>query len=383
MRSSCLVHWASSLKTIIEASFMCTKPDVIVVGAGLAGMSAAIAAAAQGASVVVIDRGHGGGTSAVSGGVVYAGGGTRQQAIAGYGDDSPENMCRYLALEVGSAVSDATLSTFCRESVHMIEWLESLGAKFEGTLCPFRTSFPTSQYSLYFSGNEKARPFSDVARPAPRGHRAVAAHQSGMSMTGRDLWQAVFESALHIGIKFHAASWVQELRLDTRGAVGGIRFRVMSPDAPLFRVHKALTRNAAELHAMSMQPVAAVLDRIANFIWDRQAKDEEMHSGAVILAAGSYIRDKGLSRQYIPWSYRVATLGTAGDDGGGIRLAQSVGAAVDFLNHSSVSRMLYPPESLSEGIVVSPNVLPQSPLNHHISRVPPRLVIQYDLKLGG
>ncbi|KJZ68454.1 hypothetical protein HIM_11319 [Hirsutella minnesotensis 3608] len=250
MRSSCLVHWASSLKTIIEASFMCTKPDVIVVGAGLAGMSAAIAAAAQGASVVVIDRGHGGGTSAVSGGVVYAGGGTRQQAIAGYGDDSPENMCRYLALEVGSAVSDATLSTFCRESVHMIEWLESLGAKFEGTLCPFRTSFPTSQYSLYFSGNEKARPFSDVARPAPRGHRAVAAHQSGMSMTGRDLWQAVFESALHIGIKFHAASWVQELRLDTRGAVGGIRFRVMSPDAPLFRVHKALTRNAAELHAM-------------------------------------------------------------------------------------------------------------------------------------
>ncbi len=148
-------------------------PDVIVIGGGLAGICAAIAAAQHGASVVVLDRAHGGGTTAVSGGVVYAGGGTKQQIEAGHGDDTPENMFRYLREEVGDAVDAETLKKFCDGSVARMEWLESCGVRFSGALCPFRTSYPTSKYFLYYSGNEKAHPFAAVAKPAPRGHRAV------------------------------------------------------------------------------------------------------------------------------------------------------------------------------------------------------------------
>ena len=65
--------------------------DVLVVGFGAAGASAAIEAAGAGADVIVTDRFGGGGASAKSGGVVYAGGGTRFQKTAGY-DDSPDAM---------------------------------------------------------------------------------------------------------------------------------------------------------------------------------------------------------------------------------------------------------------------------------------------------
>ena len=108
--------------------------DVLVVGFGAAGASAAIEAAGAGADVIVTDRFRGGGASAKSGGVVYAGGGTRFQKTAGY-DDSPEAMYEYLCMEVGDAVDRATLRDFCDRSVEMIEWLEAHGVEFDSRPC--------------------------------------------------------------------------------------------------------------------------------------------------------------------------------------------------------------------------------------------------------
>jgi len=127
--------------------------DVVIVGGGLSGICAAIAAAEKGASVIVLDRAYGGGASAISGGIVYAGGGTRQQHEAGYDQDSPDNMFRYLREEVGDAADEATVRRFCDESVARMEWLESHGVKFGGPLCPFKTSYPKPEYNLVFSGN--------------------------------------------------------------------------------------------------------------------------------------------------------------------------------------------------------------------------------------
>jgi len=78
------------------------------VGFGAAGACAALEAAAAGADVLVLDRFGGGGATALSGGVVYAGGGTPQQHQAGVGD-SADAMAGYLSVEVGDAVSAATL----------------------------------------------------------------------------------------------------------------------------------------------------------------------------------------------------------------------------------------------------------------------------------
>src|SRR5687768_4950269 len=73
--------------------------DVVIVGFGLAGASAALEAAEQGLEVLLIDRFQGGGASQLSGGIVYAGGGTFVQKACGV-EDTPQAMADYLRLEV-------------------------------------------------------------------------------------------------------------------------------------------------------------------------------------------------------------------------------------------------------------------------------------------
>ncbi len=327
--------------------------DVVIVGGGLAGICAAIAAAEKGASVQVLDSAHGGGASAVSGGVIYAGGGTRQQAEAGYGDDTPENMFLYLREEVGDAVDEATLRRFCEESVARMAWLETHGVRFSGSLCPFRTSYPTSDYFLYFSGNERAHPFATIARPAPRGHRVVGAPRGGMNLTGIDLWAAMFDSAMRLGVKFQLASKAEEVLLDGSGNIKGVRYRMIDHKAISFRKYLSLTSRAAKYHGMSMHPVAQQLDRWAKATWERDAEDRTLEARSVILAAGGYIMDKSTTMKFMPWVNRVAPLGTAGDDGSGIRLGQGVGGSVSHMSRFTTWRLMYPPESLVEGIVTS------------------------------
>ena len=58
--------------------------DVVVVGWGCAGASAALEAREQGLEVAVLERFEGGGASLLSGGMVYAGGGTPYQTAAGF-----------------------------------------------------------------------------------------------------------------------------------------------------------------------------------------------------------------------------------------------------------------------------------------------------------
>src|SRR5450631_3500830 len=70
--------------------------DVVVVGFGIAGACAALAAHAAGAEVLLIERASGGGgTSALSSGIFYLGGGTAVQKDSGENDDV-EAMYRFL-----------------------------------------------------------------------------------------------------------------------------------------------------------------------------------------------------------------------------------------------------------------------------------------------
>ena len=79
--------------------------------------------------------------------------------------------------EVGDAVSPATLRRFCAGSADMIAWLAERGVPFDGSLCPYKTSYPTNRHYLYYSGSELS--YRDVAAPAPRGHRTRGRGTSG------------------------------------------------------------------------------------------------------------------------------------------------------------------------------------------------------------
>ena len=107
------------------------EADVLVVGLGCAGASAAIDAAAAGADVVVVERGSaGGGTSAMSGGVIYLGGGTPIQRECGF-DDTPEEMFKYLVASCGQHRDEAKIRAFSEDSVSHYHWLVAQGVPFK------------------------------------------------------------------------------------------------------------------------------------------------------------------------------------------------------------------------------------------------------------
>ncbi len=122
------------------------EADLIVIGLGGAGVSAANEALDHNLSVIAIDKTTGGGATARSGGVFYAGGGTLIQKEANI-SDTPDNMYRYLKQEVGNIVKDETLRKFCDTSPANTQWLMDNGVKFNSSYYQTKTSYTQVQQS--------------------------------------------------------------------------------------------------------------------------------------------------------------------------------------------------------------------------------------------
>ncbi|TFV57859.1 FAD-binding protein [Mycobacterium sp. PS03-16] len=321
--------------------------DVIVVGFGAAGAAAAIEAADRGARVLVLDRAYGGGATALSGGIIYAGAGTDEQRAGGY-DDSAEDMHAYLRQEVGDAVSDETLQRFCEQSPSMIRWLKAQGVEFRGgEVSSYKTSYPTDDYYLYFSGNEKAYPYAQRARPVPRGHRVLA---PGMS-SGRVLFEHLASAARAKGVDILPLARVDELITNADGRVTGVRYRAMNSDHPNARRHRVLTKLTGKIGNWQPGMVKGAVAR-ADRLWDAGAVDGEAYARSVILAAGGFIFNRDWVARHAPQFKKISPLGTAGDDGAGIRLGVEAGGITDKMGNVTAWRFLAPPSAFLEGVTV-------------------------------
>jgi 3-oxo-5alpha-steroid 4-dehydrogenase len=321
--------------------------DVIVVGFGGAGAAAALEAAQQGASVLALDRFHGGGATAASGGVIYAGGGTPYQKAAGF-DDTPEEMYRYLKSEVGDAVSDETLRRFCEQSPGMITWLEKAGVPFEGSLCPFKTSYPTDKYYIYFSGNENHTKFKAIAKPAPRGHRA-----RGKGISGLTLFHAMEKAVRKQGVQVRCQTQVERLIFGEDGRVIGVEGRSMRPGGVSARLHGSISWINAKANTW-MPPTGRRLNRLNSMIARRRAKPYRARARkAIILTAGGFMFNRDMVRQYNSMFLKCLPMGTFGDDGVGIRLGESAGGATARMDRMSAWRFIVPPEPMMQGVLVN------------------------------
>jgi len=322
--------------------------DVIVVGYGAAGVTAAIEAVDAGARVLVLDRGYGGGASGLSGGVVYAGGGTAQQRAAGL-DDSPENMFNYLRQEVNGFVKDETLRRFCEVSASTITWLERQGAVYRGSLCPYKTSYPTDKHYLYYSGNEKAWPYVLEAEPAARGHRMVA---KGMS-SGHHFLQALMRTAQDKGVEFRPQSRVHSLIIED-GRVRGVRYRGVDVDGEFGVRHRQLSKWAGKFGNW-VPAVGARLNQRAETMWTLNATEQQARGKTVVLSAGGFVFNPQMKAKYEGGWKDISPLGTAGDDGTSIKLGQSAGGTVDHMERMTAWRFMSPPSGLLHGVSVGLN----------------------------
>lgn len=324
------------------------EADVVVVGYGGAGVCAALAAREGGADVLAVDRYLGGGATVLSGGIVYAGGGTWVQREAGI-DDDVDNMIAYLEAEVGDAVSAATLRRFCEQSPAMIDWLTEHGVPFEASVCPYKTSYPTDDYYLYYSGSENSGGYREIAKPRQRGHRA-----HGRGVSGKALFGPLASSAAAHGVRVRTGTRTTRLVLEG-GRVTGIEAVTLdNAPASVRRRFAALARISSKpgvYHQGLRATVQKLLDRI-----------ERVHGvpvrikarSGVVLTTGGFIANGAMVARHspaYPWSQGLP-LGTAADDGSGITMALDAGAASGKMDALSTWRFIAPPSAFFGAVAV-------------------------------
>ena len=284
--------------------------DVVVIGLGIAGASAALEAHRAGADVIVLERtGAGGGASALSQGQFYLGGGTDVQTACGY-EDSADNMYAFLRA-VTTTDEEDKLRVFCESSVAQFDWLESLGVPFNREAYTHKAVYTRTGEGLLTTGNEKVWPFRDEAVPAPRGHQVSGDGDiSGGNVAMRAVLGAVEKEQVPVVYEANVIGLVQ----DDGGRVVGVKMRKDGADA---------------------------------FVQARNG---------VVLAAGSFNLNEEVTAEHMPlFSEYGKPLGEPTNDGAGLLLGRTVGVAERGMEGLVATASIYPPEDLIKGIVVNAN----------------------------
>jgi 3-oxo-5alpha-steroid 4-dehydrogenase len=338
------------------------EADLVIAGFGGAGAAAGIEAAERGLSVLALDRFFGGGTTLASGGIVYAGGGTRIQQAAGE-QDSVENMLAYLRTETQGVVSEATLRRFCEESPGLIAWLEAHGMQFRPSVWKGKIAWPNTDYFLYHSDNSLLAACKAVAHPAARGHRAVGRDPASPLRLGAAVYAPLERAALAAGVRLQRLTEVRRLVMDGEGRVIGAEVMRFPPDGEATRRYAALLDRAGRLQRFlpPIVPGARLLQALARRLQRRAAALEGTAREVrrvrarrgLLLATGGFIMDRTAVARVAPGFSGALPLGTAGDDGSGIRLGLGAGAAAAQLDRISAWRFIKPPLAPAHGIVVN------------------------------
>jgi succinate dehydrogenase/fumarate reductase flavoprotein subunit len=283
------------------------EADVVIVGIGSAGSCAAIEAAEAGASVLALERASGpGGLTASAAGHIYMGGGTRVQKAVGVEDDV-EDMYTYLLLNTPEP-DEAKIRLYCDESVAHFDWLVAHGVPFEDSWHREKNVVQMTAECLIESGNEAAWPFSEKAKPAPRGHKVAMEGEAG----GAKLIEKLVASAEGLGVRMQYDATVQSLVRDG--------------------------------------------DRIVGVVYKRDGEQKTARARkAVILAAGQFGMNPQLIDERCPRlaDARVEKQGSTFDDGAGHQLGEAAGGVCDHMDGALLTSPFYPPEKLIYGILVN------------------------------
>lgn len=254
---------------------------VLVVGAGGAGLSAAIEAARAGARVTLVEKsGAIGGASLASGGEFYLSCTDLQRAL-GF-EDTVAGMGGYLTAALGPGADEERIAAYAAGSTEHYRWLCGVGLEFDEAFDDGLAWLPALGAGLFWLG-ENAAPFTDVTTPVPRGHRPKGGH-----FAGRTVVETLAAAAQELGVEALLETGVRRLLVEHGRVVG------------------AVVR--------------------------RDGADEEVRADAVVLATGGFVDNTAMVAEHVPLLVGHGALSNGTDDGSGIVVAAAIGAATRHLD---------------------------------------------------
>ncbi|WP_281285862.1 FAD-dependent oxidoreductase [Nocardioides humi] len=94
--------------------------------------------------------------------------------------------------------------------------------------------------------------------------------------------------------------------------------------------------------------------RVVGVAWKSFERTGVIRADGVVVAAGGFVMNADMVARYTPaLGSKLFTLGSTYDDGLGIRLGESVGAALENMEEPFITAPFYPPSSRCKGIIVN------------------------------
>lgn len=307
--------------------------DVVVVGSGAGGMTAALTARAAGAEVVLIEKAPKyGGSTALSGGGVWAPNNPTLRR-AGKGDD-PADVLRYLRAVIGERVPAARIEAFAAAAPQALEFLE--------TQSPHMRFFWCRGYSDYHPEYPGGRPDGRSIEALPFDKRKLGPLEAELLDTGiggpaglwitatdfHDLGQAtrtwLGKRALMRAAGRVASNVVLRRRMATTGQalIGRLRLALADAGVPVW-LQCPVTDLVTDPETGAVR--GAVIER------DGQGRAVEARQG-IILATGGFDHNPQMRTKYFGAMDHDWSMGAPTNTGDGIRLGEDLGAALDLMD---------------------------------------------------
>jgi 3-oxosteroid 1-dehydrogenase len=317
--------------------------DVLVVGSGGGGMTAALAADAFGLDTLIVEKAaHFGGSTALSGGGIWVPGAPAQRK-EGYVPD-PDGVVEYLRQITDGLVSDARLRQYVEAAPEMMEFLEKLSPWFEFVWKPGYADY----YPELPGGSELG---STINVPAIDLRKLGDEEQNllqPLALAPRGIWFAPKDLRLFYQVRQNWRGKAVLLKLIwrmVRARVFGDRMAAIGQSLAA-RMRLALKQQNVPLWLNSpmVELITDVDGTVTGAVVERDGRQQRIGARhGVILAAGGFDHDMQWRRQHLPVLDRVRDL--AGDEtdwsfgnpasmGDAIRAGEKVGGSTDLLDEA-------------------------------------------------
>ena len=322
--------------------------DVLVIGSGAAGLSAAVVAAHAGLDVVVAEKAEVfGGTSAYSGGWLWVPNAPHAVA-AGFGED-PRGPKTYLRAVLGNHYDDTMIEAYLQAGPRMLEFFEnntevhfnpgSGVPDFHGALPGAATGW-RSVVAAPYDGRELGQLIGSLRPPIPETTFLGMGIASGVDM--RMFLTALRSPPAFLHVTRRVLKHARDLALHRRP------MQLVNGNALIARLLRSAADVGVALRAGA--PARALIregGRVTGAILETTAGPVRVAARrGVILAAGGFPHDRGRLRDLLPHVQAGTPHESAAPDsnsGDGLRLAESVGGGISTtLAHAAA----YAPVSL-------------------------------------